>query len=144
MYISVNESRSWIFLGIRYRNSGFRVHETERHDLRYIWPCCIPFPLWQRTSYVHQDHPVSGVLTSFVLPIHNQGVSYAPKRGHCPLDKIPADYWLILCFLITDSLPVTALFPVDVTCYIQFCSAAVLKQPYSIVTMQPADWSSVV
>lgn len=32
--------------------------------------------------------------------------------------KISADYWLILCFLITDSLPVSALFPVDVICYI--------------------------
>ena len=54
---------------------------------RYTWPCCIPFPLWQRTSYVHQDHPVSRVLTSFVPPIHNQGVSYAPIRGLAPWKK---------------------------------------------------------
>ena len=37
--------------------------------------------------------------------------------GSCPLVTIPADYWLILCLLITDLLPAPALFSVDVTCY---------------------------
>jgi len=40
----------------------------------------------------------ASVLTSFVPPIHNQGVSLAPRQGLCPLENIPADYWLILCF----------------------------------------------
>ena len=47
----------------------------------------------------------------FVLPIHNQGVSLAPRQGLCPMENIPADYWLILCFFILlTSLPVTAPF----------------------------------
>ena len=44
---------------------------------------CIPFPLWRRTSRVYQDHlTLQRVLTSFVPPIHNQGVSLAPRQGH--------------------------------------------------------------
>ncbi len=38
------------------------------------------------------------------------------------MENISANYWLILCFLITDLLPVSALFPVDVICYILLCS----------------------
>ena len=61
---------------------------------------CIPIPLWQLTSYIHQDHLcLQRVLTSFVLPVHNQGVSYAPLQGLCPMVIIPADYWLILCIV---------------------------------------------
>ena len=44
---------------------------------------CIPILLRQRTSRVYQDHPhLFGVLTSFVPPVHNQGVSPAPDQGH--------------------------------------------------------------
>lgn len=36
------------------------------------------------------------VLTSFVLPAHNQGVSSVPSQSLCPMVIIPTDYWLIL------------------------------------------------
>ena len=35
-----------------------------------------------------------------------------------PTEKFSANYWLILYFLITDPLPVPALWSVDVICYI--------------------------
>ena len=65
-------------------------------------------------------HTFTWVPTSFVLPIHNQGVSLAPMRGHAPwLLFLPTtgsffvyDYCLP-CGGI-DSLPVTAPFPADV------------------------------
>ena len=44
---------------------------------------CIPIHLRQRTSRVYQDHRhLCRVLTSFVPPVHNQGVSLAPLQGH--------------------------------------------------------------
>ena len=44
---------------------------------------CMPLLLRQRTSRVYQDHPhFFGVLTSFVPPVHFQGVSLAPLQGH--------------------------------------------------------------
>ena len=43
---------------------------------------CMPFHLRQRTSRVYQDHlHFCRVLTSFVPPVHNQGVSLAPLQG---------------------------------------------------------------
>ena len=43
---------------------------------------CIPIHLRQRTSRVYQDLPhFCKVLTSFVPPVHNQGVSLAPCQG---------------------------------------------------------------
>ncbi len=44
---------------------------------------CMPIHLRQRTSRVYQDHPAfSGrALTSFVPPVHNQGVNSAPNQG---------------------------------------------------------------
>jgi len=65
---------------------------------------------------------LAGVLTSFVPPIHNQGVSLAPSQGHAPWIRISADYRLIFVCLITDSLPVPAPFPADVICYILLCT----------------------
>ena len=38
----------------------------------------------------------AGVLTSFVPPVHNQGVS--SFTGSCSMENIPADYRLILCY----------------------------------------------
>ena len=46
--------------------------------------------------------PARGVLTTFVLPVHNQGVGLAFKQDHCPQGKIPTDYQLILCNYTTD------------------------------------------
>lgn len=43
---------------------------------------CIPIHLRQRTSRVYQDlRLLFRVLTSFVPPVHNQGVSLAPLQG---------------------------------------------------------------
>ena len=43
---------------------------------------CMPFPLRQRTFRVYQNHlSFPEGLTSFVPPIHNQGVSLAPLQG---------------------------------------------------------------
>ena len=44
--------------------------------------------------------PAKGVLTSFVLPIHNQGASSANQQGQSPPEKIPAGYQLTLCLLL--------------------------------------------
>lgn len=77
----INEPGRWTFLCIWYENRGCRVHETERLDFSLCMAFCIPFLLWQRTSRVYQDHRPR-VLTSFVPPVHNQGVSPAPNQGH--------------------------------------------------------------
>ena len=59
---------------------------------------CIPIHLRQRTSRVYQDFQhLCRVLTSFVPPVHNQGVNLAPLQGLALWKIIPADYWLILC-----------------------------------------------
>ena len=43
---------------------------------------CIPIHLRRRTSRVYQDlRLLCRVLTSFVPPVHNQGVSLAPLQG---------------------------------------------------------------
>ena len=44
--------------------------------------------------------PAWGVLTTFVLPIHNQGASLAINQGQCPPERIPAGYQLTLCLLL--------------------------------------------
>jgi len=60
------------------------------------------------------------VLTSFVLPIHNQGVSLAPLQGHALWKKFLPTTGSFLCVLITtlllvsDLLSVVALFSADV------------------------------
>ena len=66
------------------------------------------------------------ILTSFVLPIHNQGVSFAPLRGHAPWKIFLPTTGSFFVFLITDLLPASALFPADVICYILLCSGTVL------------------
>lgn len=62
------------------------------------------------------------VLTSFVLPIHNQGVSSAPTRGRTPWNISLPTTGSFFVFLITDLLPVSALLSADVFCYILLCS----------------------
>ena len=64
------------------------------------------------------------VLTSFVLPAHNQGVSYAPLRGLTPWNQFRPTTGLFFVLLITDLLPVPALQRVDVICYILLDSVA--------------------
>lgn len=88
----MNEPRGWTFLCIWYENRGVGVYEVERLLFPLYMALCMPLLLRQRTSRVYQDHPhLFGVLTSFVPPVHNQGVSLAPLQG-------PA-LWLI--FLLT-------------------------------------------
>ena len=100
----MNEPRGWTFLCIWYENRRFWVHEVKRHYFSFYMALCIPIHLRQRTSRIYQDHQLfRRVLTSFVPPVHNQGVSLAPLQGLCPKVNIPADYWLILCILsLTD------------------------------------------
>ena len=78
----MNEPRRWTFLCIWYKNSWFRVYEVKRLCFSFYMALCMPFHLRQRTSRVYQDllH-LCWVLTSFVPPVHNQGVSLAPCQG---------------------------------------------------------------
>ena len=79
----MNEPRGWTFLCIWYENRGVGVYEVERLQFPPYMALCMPLLLRQRTSRVYQDHPhLFGVLTSFVPPVHNQGVSLAPLQGH--------------------------------------------------------------
>ena len=79
----MNEPRGWTFLCIWYESRGFWVHEVKRHHISFYMALCIPILLRQRTSRVYQDHlHFCRVLTSFVPPVHNQGVSLAPLQGH--------------------------------------------------------------
>ena len=82
-YISqMNEPRGWTFLCIWYENRGVGVYEVERLLFPLYMALCMPLLLRQRTSRVYQDHPhLFGVLTSFVPPVHIQGVSLAPLQG---------------------------------------------------------------
>ena len=79
----MNEPKGWTFLCIWYENRGNWVHEVKRHCFSFYMALCIPIHLRQRTSRVYQDHlHFCRVLTSFVPPVHNQGVSLAPLQGH--------------------------------------------------------------
>ncbi len=79
----MNEPRGWTFLCIWYENSWFGVYEVKRLVFSFYMALCIPIHLRQRTSRIYQDLPLfCGVLTSFVPPVHNQGVSLAPLQGH--------------------------------------------------------------
>ena len=72
----------WAFLCIWYENSWFWVHEVKRLGFLFYMALCIPIHLRQRTSRIYQDHlHLCWVLTSFVPPVHNQGVSLAPCQG---------------------------------------------------------------
>ena len=66
-----------------YENRGVGVYEVERLYFPLCMALCMPLLLRQRTSRVYQDLPhFFGVPTSFVPPVHNQGVSLAPLQGH--------------------------------------------------------------
>jgi hypothetical protein len=82
--ISLYLVRKQRICGTRNRTSSFSV----------LYGLCVP-----RSAVAANLPHLPGSLsqTSFVPPAHNQGVSLAPFQGLCPLDNIPADYWLILC-----------------------------------------------
>ena len=74
----------------------------------FLMALYIPFHLWQRTSRVYQDLLLC-VLTSFVLPIHNPGVSLAPHQGLALWNLFLPTTRSFFVF-ITDLLSVTASF----------------------------------
>ena len=74
------------------------------------------------------------VLTSVVLPAHNQGVSYAPVQSHALWKICLPTTGSFFILLITDLLPVPALCAVDVICYILLDSVAAHMTASSIVT----------
>ena len=79
----MNEPEEWRFLCIWYESRGGWVHEVKRRCLSFYMAFCIPILLRQRTSRVCQElQHFCRVLTSFVPPVHNQGVCLAPLQGH--------------------------------------------------------------
>ena len=124
----MNEHVLWIFLCIQYENSCFRVYKTKR------LLCSVFNGLVYSLPSMATHLPSPEVLTSFVLPAHNQGVSYAPLRGHAPWIIFLPTTGSFFVFMITDSLPVTALRPVDVICYILFDSVTAHTTASTIVT----------
>ena len=88
----------------------------------------IPFLLWQLTSCFQQDHlKILRVLTSFVLPIHNQGVSVAFLQGHALWSKfLPTTGSFFL--VVTDfALIKQALLPMDVSLFDYATSLLMLR-----------------
>ena len=71
----------------------------------FLMALYIPFHLWQRTSRIYSLY----VLTSFVLPIHNPGVSLAPRQGLALWNLFLPTTRSFFVF-ITDLLSVTASF----------------------------------
>ena len=84
------------------RIEAFRVHETERHLYCSAWPSCNPF-------LYGSAPPVSTRITAgfptgpnFLRPAcPYPGCQLSSFAGSCPMENIPADYWLILCCLLT-------------------------------------------
>ena len=68
-------------LGYTQSTVTFQIKQLEeRLAFPFYMALCIPIHLRQRTSRVYQDHPhFCRVLTSFVPPVHNQGVSLVKK-----------------------------------------------------------------
>ena len=105
--ISVNEPKSWTFHCIWYRKSGKRVYEIKRLWFSLYMALCIPIPLWQLTSYNHQDPlcrqrsslpssclsitRVSALLLNGVMP---HGDDFCRLLAH----SLSFDYWLASCF----------------------------------------------
>lgn len=77
---------------------------------RSTWPCVYPSIYGSEPPMSTRIISLCRVLTSLVPPVHNQGVSSAPKQGHA-LWKIflPTTGSFFVC-CITDFFPATALF----------------------------------
>ena len=99
----MNEPKIWAFLGIWYENSWFWVHEVKR----------LVFSLYMAFVYTHPSMaahlPCLPGSPSIPWGPHflrsacpYPGCLLSSYSGLCPLEIIPADYWLILCFLFTD------------------------------------------
>ena len=77
----MNEPGRWTFRCIWYENRRCRVHEIEHLCFRSSWLCVY-------SSFYGSELPMSTritvlwVLTSFVPPVHNQGISLAPLQSH--------------------------------------------------------------
>lgn len=96
-------------------NSGLWVYEVERLLSRSTWPAYIP-------SFYGSEPPMSNriiqtlirVLTSFVPPIHNQGVSLAPLQGRALWKKFLPTTGSFFVFKLLTCIFTAALFSVDV------------------------------
>ena len=65
---------------------------------RSAWPLFALPSMAAHLPYLPGSPVVSRqVLTSFVPPVHNPGCQLSSFAGSCPMENIPADYWLILC-----------------------------------------------
>ena len=101
------------------------MHKIERHCFRSTWPLCKPLPSMAANLLCPTGSPLSPrVPTSFVPPIHNQGVSSAFYQGRALWRRfLPTAGSFFVC-LITDSLPAQHL-AADVICDILPYSVAV-------------------
>lgn len=104
----MNEHVLWIFLCIQYENSCFRVYKTKRllcsvfNGLVYSLPSMATHLPYLPGSTLYMS-------TSFVLPIHNPGVSLAPRQGLALWNLFLPTTRSFFVF-ITDLLSVTASF----------------------------------
>ena len=73
----------------------------------FLMALYIPFHLWQRTSRIYQD--LLFICPNFLLPIHNPGVSLAPRQGLALWNLFLPTTRSFFVF-ITDLLSVTASF----------------------------------
>ena len=105
-HISVNKPQSRIFRYIRYWNRGLQGTRNKTSSFLLYMALCIPIPLWQLTSYVHQDHLClqRSSLPSFCLSITR--VSALLPYGVMPhgdnhgwLLAHSLYFWLLTCFL---------------------------------------------
>ena len=121
-------------MGIRNKTSLFSV----LHGLVYTHPSmaahlpCLPGSLYISAL----------VLTFFVPPAHNQGVSLAPCQG-LALWKIflPTTGSFFVNITFTDRLPVTALFPADVSLPRSAFLSAFQSSVFSLAWLKSTDRS---
>ncbi len=95
---------------------------------------CILIHLRQRTSRVYHDPPViSGrVLTSFVPPVHNQGVSSAPNQGLALWKIFLPTTGSFFVFFITDFSLCNSTFQWTFSCYILILSNTAIVVGFNI------------
>ena len=83
---------------------------------RYKWPRCNTHPYMAATLSCPTGSSPWGVLTSFVLPIHNQGASSANQQGHALRRKfLPATSSFFVTTLLIQTLALQHL-TVDASC----------------------------
>jgi hypothetical protein len=93
----------WGFSAFNAEPAVFGYAGTERLVSCSAWPCAYPFLIWQRTSYVHRDHPCSH--TESQLPSSRLSITEASVQLRCGVVphgmnsyRLPAHSF---CFLLT-------------------------------------------